>query len=82
MRLIREANMGSKAHRDATHKTCTKCGETKRWIASSFSRGSGAVVGVSNAREPTTIRRLRSTAFGRGPPDAYYAKQVEERKGS
>ena len=21
--------MGSKAHRDATHKTCTKCGETK-----------------------------------------------------
>ena len=24
-----EANMGSEAHREATHKTCTRCGETK-----------------------------------------------------
>ena len=75
--------MGSKAHRDATHKTCTKCGETKtldRFKFFSGKRRRSWCVDCTRAynNSKAAEHRVRTRAVR----DAFYAKRLEERKGS
>ena len=75
--------MGSNAHRDATHRTCTKCGETKaleRFGFFAVKRRRSWCVDYSRAynNSKAAEHRVRTKAVR----DAFYAKRLEQRKGS